>query len=237
MSKITTVNNTVQKYILSQLINNETARFKDLQPPKTSSNALSYHLKRLVADDWVQKTATGYTLAAKGLAYAARNTTATASGSVRMQPSVAIALVVQDPEGRILLQQRASQPYIHQWQLPTANATVADESVLQAGKWFAKQLFKHVPDTLRHSGDCYVRIHRGKVALQSTLVHIVRLEADPKILPDTLAWFEPLDVEKLATYPGTEQIMTRAFFNDIYFFEEYTLQANNQSSLNLTAAH
>lgn len=231
MSKITAINNKIQEHILSQLVQQENIRFKDLQPPKTTSNVFSYHLKQLLANKWIVKTEEGYSLGPKGLAYAERHDDE--QSPIRMQPSIAIALVVQDAEGRVLIQKRGTQPYINAWQLPSTRASVADTSITEAGKWAAKKILHYAPETLKHAGDCYVRIHSGKLALSSTLFHVIRFDVDDLKVRDGLEWAEPLDVMKLRTCPGTEQMMTRAFFNDEYFFEEYVLQANDQRPLGI----
>lgn len=226
MSKDTTANNKIQKYVLSQLSTKEFARFKDLQPPRTSSNIFSYHLKQLVNGGWIQKNEQGYTLGIKGLAFAERGNEETTI--VRMQPNIAIVLLIQDSNGKVLLQKRSTQPYLHHWQLPTVRALVVDVSVMDAGIWAAKQTVHYVPETVRHAGDCYIRLHSGKIAVSSTLFHVVRFEVDTLSVVEDTAWYKPLDIGKIATLPGTEQIMTRAFFNDEFFFEEYTVQLTTQ---------
>lgn len=227
-STTTTVTNSHQKYILSQLKTREHARFKDLQPPKVSSNTYSYHLKELQRGGWITKSEAGYALGPAGLAYIERDTD---SKAVRMQPNVSIALVVQDGYGKILLHKKTEQPYINQWELPKVLATAADISVREAGVWAAKTLLHHVPSGVRHAGDCYIRVHKGKLALSSTLVHVIRFNVESLTPLDGYAWVDPLHVEKMSCAPGTELIMTRTFFNDEFFFEEYTVQLTSQEHL------
>lgn len=230
MSKITTVTNDYQKYILSQLKTREYVRFKDLMPPKISSNTFSYHLKALQNDGWIVKSEAGYSLGAAGLAYIERETE---SKNVRMQPNILVALLVQDGYGKVLLHKKTEQPYINQWELPVVHAAVADTSVRESGIWAAKKLLHYMPESLRHAGDCYIRIHRGKVAVGSSLVHVIRFEIDDYAPRPGYEWVEPLQVGVLPHVPGLEQIMSRAFFNDDYFFEEYTVQLSTQKSLGI----
>lgn len=230
MPKTTTVTNQHQKYILSQLKTRLFARFKDIQPPKISSNSYTYHLKALQKGGWVVKTAKGYSLGPAGLALAERETESTL---VRMQPNVAVGFVIQDGYGNILLHKKNEQPYIQQWELPVIHAAVADISVTEAGVWGAKKLLHYVPDTVKHAGDCYIRVHKGKVALSATLMHVIRFTLDDYTPLEGYAWYDPLSVEDLPHTPGLQQIIARTFFNDEFFFEEYTVQMTTQQELEL----
>lgn len=230
MPNKTTVTNEHQKYILSQLKNRKYARFKDVQPPKISSNSFSYHLKELQKGGWIVKTAKGYTLGPAGLALAER---ASESKMVRMQPNVMHMLVVQDGYGNILLHKKAEQPYIGQWELPCTPATVADTSMREAGVWAAKNILHYVPDTVRHVGDCYIRVHKGKLALSSTLAHVFRFTLNDYAPLEGFAWLDPLSVGSIPHVPGSEQVMARSFFNDDFFFEEYTVQLSAQEELEI----
>lgn len=230
MKTSTTVTNEHQKYILSQLKTRQYARFKEIQPPKISSNSFSYHLKELQKGGWIVKSDTGYGLGPAGLAYAERDTE---SRAVRMQPNIVLMFVVQDGYGNILLHRKSEQPHINQWELPFANASVADSTVREAARWASKKLFHHVPETLRHAGDCYIRLHKGKVALSSTLAHVIRFSIDDYTPLEGYEWIDPLHVEAVPHAPGLEQIMTRTFFNDDFFFEEYTVQLAVQGSLEI----
>lgn len=230
MGKVATVTNEYQKYILSQLKTREYARFKDIKPPKISSNAFSYHLKELLGGGWITKSNAGYSLGPAGLAFIERDT---GSKAVRMQPNIAVVFIVQDGYGNILLHKKTEQPYIGQWELPSLSMAVADTSVREAGIWAAKKLLHIVPETVRHAGDCYVRVHKGKVALSSTFMHVIRLDVDDYKPLKEFAWFDPLGVSALPHVPGLEQIMTRTFFNDDFFFEEYTVQLIAQEPFGL----
>lgn len=220
--------NEYKKYALSKLKQSKFARFSDIKPSKVSTNSFSYHLKGLIKEGWVIKTSKGYTLAPRGLAYAAREP---ADKLVRMQPNVSVALLVQDSNGRVLLKKYAEQPYIGQWGLPSVAAGVADVSILEAGEWACRQIFKITPSNMRHVGDCYVRLHKGKLALVSNLSHIIRFELFNYKLTDEFMWVEPLDLTQVMLVPGTENIVARTFFNDSFFFEEFTVQLLDQEIL------
>lgn len=61
----------VQNHILSKLKNAKTRRYRDLQPDKVPNDLFNYHLQYLVKKDFVVKTETGYSLAAKGIKHVA----------------------------------------------------------------------------------------------------------------------------------------------------------------------
>jgi hypothetical protein len=55
----------------------------------------------------------------------------------------------------------------------------------------------------------------------SSLVHVFRFESDSLKPQDDFQWVQPhrLPSERLA--PGIMQIITRSFFDDAFFFEEF----------------
>lgn len=228
MPRKTSITNEYQKYILSQLQTRQFARFSDIKPPKISSNSFSYHLKELQRGNWISKESQGYTLGPVGLAHAARETEKQA---VRMQPNIMVGLLVQDGDGNVLLHKKSEQPFIDAWELPATYASVADAGVQEAGKWAARKLFHMTPPELRHAGDCYVRVHKGKIALCATQFHIVRFAVDSMAAPEDCMWVAPLAIETLVRVPALERIIARAFFNDDFFFEEYTVQYDPQEPL------
>ncbi len=226
MTKITTVNNDTQKFILSQLKHHEWCSFTDMKPAGIASNTYSYHLKQLISGGWVVKAEQGYTLGTKGLAYAARNQE---DAAIRMQPNVEVVLLVQDGYGKVALHKRAEQPYIGYWELPVQPMAVADMTVEDAGIWAAKRLLKYVPGTVKHAGAGYIRLFKGKHALTTTLVHVVRFTVESLDLAQEYQWFDPLEVPALV--PGVEQLIARAFFGDEFFFEQYSFQLVTQQAL------
>ena len=220
-----------KQYILSQLKQKQFARFSDIKPAKVSTNTFSYHVKKLIKNGWIIKSDQGYTLGMRGLAYVDRDT---AGKEVRSQPNVNVVLLIQDGYGKVLLKRRDEQPYINGLELPTVRASVADTSILGAGEWACRNLLKIDPGVdMRHVGDCYVRVHKGKLALGSSINHVLRFELDNITIADEYLWVKPLNLSQNILVPGTENIITRAFFNDSFFFEEYTVQLNDQALLKI----
>ena len=215
-----TLKHHIQRHIVGYLMTHEHARFRDVRPPRTDTNLFSYHLKLLLKDDFVVKTDQGYMLGRRGVQYVDR--VQQDNMVVRTQPKIITMLLVQDGYGKVLLQKRTKQPYINSWTLPYGKIHIDDASVLAAAKREAVEKLRYDPHKLRHVGDCYIRVAEGEDIETTTLAHIVRFETDAIAATDNLQWVEPLDLTKLKLAPAVESIVTRAFFGDTFFFEEFT---------------
>lgn len=213
------VSHHIQKFIIERLMRHEYVRFTDLRPPKTDTNLSTYHLKLLMRNNLVKKTDLGYTLTDLGLAYVDR--VSTEKFFVRSQPKIITMLLVQDGYGKVLLQHRGKQPHINTWSLPYGKIHIDDKSVIDAAMREAKEKLDYKPESLRHVGDCYIRVQSIEGIISTTLVHVCRFEADDVTMSENLQWVEPLDLSKLRLAPAVEQIVTRAFFGDNFFFEEF----------------
>ena len=244
------INHHIERSILSFLMTHEFARFRDLKPDKVETNLFSYHLKVLLKADYVTKSDLGYTLSRRGLIYVDR--VSIEKMRVRTQPKIITMLLVQDGYGKVLLQRRTKQPYINTWTLPYGKLHIDDISVLDAARRESREKLDYDPRKLRHVGDCYITVMNGRHKVASrdsqgdlredatvhindetvaaietrTLVHIVRFESDAIAAADELQWIDPLDLSKLKLAPAVEQIVTRAFFGDKFFFEEFTVDNN-----------
>lgn len=239
------VTHNIQRSILGVLVTHEFARFRDLKPAKVDTNLFSYHLKLLQKSGYIRKSDQGYTLADKGLQYVDR--VSTGQMRLRSQPKIITMLLVQDGYGNVLLQKRLKQPYINTWTLPYGKMHIDDGSVIAAAQREAREKLGFDPHKLRHVGDCYITVgHKVRVAAEPiaagtlidgdtvhlntredwqigsrTLAHIVRFETDAIVASEDLMWVEPLALSKLNLAPAVEQIVTRAFFGDEFFFEEF----------------
>ena len=219
MLELTEVNHHIQKYILSILMRQKVARFRDLRAPKVDTNLFSYHLKLLSKSGFVDKVEGGYTLGVRGLEYIDRVNADKLF--VRTQPKIITMLVVQNSDGDILLQRRTKQPYIDTWTLPYGKLHIDDRTVLAAAQREAQEKLGLVDQTSVHAGDCYIRVKNGDEIISSTLVHVCRFDRDGIEINDDLKWVRP---HKLAQYdlaPAVEDIVARTFFKDSFYFEEY----------------
>lgn len=246
-----TIKHPIQRSIINVLSTREFARFRDLKPDKTDTNLFSYHLKLLQNAAFITKTDAGYTLAEKGLQYVDR--VGADHVTLRTQPKVITMLLIQDGYGKVLLQKRRKQPYINTWTLPYGKIHIDDESVLAAARRESRDKLGYDAHKLRHVGDCYIVVgryvhvkadtpHAGELedgdtlhlttkrawqVESRTLAHIVRFESDAIAASEELMWVEPLELPSLKLAPAVEAIVTRSFFGDEFFFEEF-LVSNSQ---------
>jgi len=219
MIEQTTIEHHIQRHIISVLLYQRYARFRDMRPPSADTNLYSYHLKLLQKNGFVRKTDQGYTLGKNGVLYVDRVTTSTLK--VRTQPKIITMLVVQDGEGNLLLYRRERQPYSNQWTLPYGKLHISDESVLAAGKREAREKLGLHDAPVVHAGDCYIRVTDEGEVVMSTLAHIFRLESDD-IQPDPRQmWVRPHKLSQYDLAPAVECIVARTFFRDPHFFEEF----------------
>lgn len=211
----------IQKHIIGVLMHQRYARFRDMRPPKTDTNLYSYHLKLLQKNDFVTKTSVGYTLGKNGLLFV--DHVSTESLNVRTQPKIITMLVIQNGDGDILLWRRQRQPFLDQWTLPYGKVHIDDTTALAVAQREAKEKLQCETLTLGHAGECYIRVmDRGEV-MMSTLVHVFRGETDEIVPTDRLIWARPHKLSQYDLAPAVEEIMTRTFFRDVHFFEEYTV--------------
>lgn len=209
----------IQRHIVGVLMYQKYARFRDMRPTNTDTNLYSYHLKLLQKGDFIVKTPDGYTLGKSGILYVDRVTTSTLK--VRTQPKIIVMLIVQNSEGDLLLFKRERQPFTNQWTLPYGKLHIEDENLNEAAKREASEKLRLSNQSLRHAGDCYIRIKHDDETIMSTLAHIFRLEADNIELDDRQQWIRPHKLKDYELAPAVEKIVTRSFFNDPYFFEEF----------------
>lgn len=209
----------IQRHAISVLMKQEFARYSDMKPPKVDGNLYSYHLKVLQKKRLITKQPEGYTLTREGLVYADNANVLTAKLST--QPKVITMSVIQNSDGDVLLFQRKRQPFIGTWSLPYGKVHVDDASVLASAQREAREKLGLNQPPLIHAGACYIRIRDQDEVVMSTLAHVFYYETDDIRPHERLQWVRP---HKLAQYdlaPAVEQIITRTFFRDPHFFEEY----------------
>ena len=219
MVKFTSVTHHIQKHIIDALTYTSIARFRDLRPSKVDTNLFTYHLNALVKSGLVEKANGGYILSAKGLAYVDR--VESEDKMIRTQPNIISMLVIQNEEGDILLQRRTKQPYIDTWTLPYGKVHIEDHSVLSAAQRGAFEKLGMENPELEHAGDCYIRVKQNGSLLSTTLAHVFRAYREYDIAHENLMWARPHKLEELQLAPAVQEIMTRTFFKDPCYFEEF----------------
>jgi len=214
-----TINHHIQKHIIETLLYKETARFRDLRPPKTDTNLFSYHLGVLIKTGFVKKTDEGYRLSQNGLVYVDRISSETLS--IRTQPKIISMLLIQNSDGDILLQKRDKQPFINTWTLPYGKLHISDQTIEAAAVREAEEKLLLDTISLRHVGDAYIRVYAGNDVLTVTFVHVFRGTIDELIENENNIWVSPYGLMKYNLAPAVQAIVSRSFFGDDHFFEEY----------------
>lgn len=130
--KTTDTTHPAQVAILHVLLFRPSASFAQLQKAsKLSSDHFSFHLKKMLDKEVIAKDAASrYVLTPKGKEYA--NQFDTDARKVEKQPKVAVLLLIEHEDGRLLCQQRLKQPYYGFWGRPTGKVQFG-ESILTAG--------------------------------------------------------------------------------------------------------
>lgn len=219
MSDTTVVKHNIQKNILSVLLRQKVARFRDMRPLRTDTNLYSYHLSQLVKGGLVEKTEDGYTLGPAGLVYA--DGIDTDKPSVRRQPKILTMIVIQNSDGDTLLQRRRKQPYIDMWTLPNGKVHGDDETLHTSAQRAANEKLHLLNQEMHHAGDCYVRVRHGDTPITATLVHVFTFNRDDIVTDDDTTWVQPHKLHKMNLAPGVSEIIARTFFRDPFFFEDF----------------
>lgn len=222
MIEFTSVDHHIQKHIIDVLMYSEAARFRDLRPPKVDTNLFTYHLNALVKMGMVMKVEGGYALTAGGLSYVDR--VSVEKRVIRTQPKIISMIVVQNEEGDVLLQRRTKQPYINTWTLPYGKLHIEDTSVMDAAKREVKEKLAIDARNLEHAGDCYIRVSVGGEPISTTLAHVFRCYRDDITVTQDLVWARPHKLAQYKLAPAVQEIMTRTFFKDPFYFEEYDIE-------------
>lgn len=219
MIEQTEVKHHVQKHILSVLLHQRIARFRDMRAPRVDTNLYSYHLTQLVKGGFVAKTEGGYTLDTKGLAYVDRLNAEKLF--VRQQPKIVTMLVIQNGYGDVLLYKKWRQPFIDHWTAPFGKIHNEDQSIAAAAE---RELHEKVGDInvkLRHAGDCYVRTTQKGEVVTSMLAHVFHGTVDEFTPAEHLQWVKLRDLEHYDMAPAINDIVARTLFHDPFYFEQF----------------
>ncbi|USN96694.1 MAG: NUDIX domain-containing protein [Candidatus Nomurabacteria bacterium] len=219
MVDITVVKHHIQKNILSILMHQKMARFRDMRPPRTDTNLYSYHLGQLLKAGLVKKTDGGYTLDTAGLVYIDRLNAEKLFA--RQQPKIVTMLVIQNSDGDVLLQRRSKQPYIDQWSLPHGKLHIEDASLEAAAKREAAEKLNVHNQDMSHAGDCYIRVRYGDGATIVTLAHVFTFNRDDIKTTEQTIWARPHKLHTMDLAPGITDVIARTFFRDPFYFEEF----------------
>lgn len=105
-----------QLKILSRLLFNPRARFKELNADRLGSDKFSYYLRSLIKTGLIKKDNCFYSLTPKGKMVAGKIDTST--HTLEKQPKVSIVLIphkLENGQRKFLVQERTKEPYFGYW--------------------------------------------------------------------------------------------------------------------------
>ena len=214
----------IQKYILTSLMSQKFARFRDMRPPNVDTNLYNYHLKILIRQGFINKTEHGYTLSIEGQTYTDRVNVSTTKQT--LQPKIITLLIIQDGFGNVLMHPKKRQPFIGQWTLPLGKVHNSDSSVQEAAqREITEKISTETSINVHHAGDAYIRVKKGNDVLISTLAHVFYGQTDELNNIDShWRWVSLRSLDELKTTPAISQIISRTLFRDPFYFEEYEVE-------------
>lgn len=124
---------TAQMKILRHLLLSPHAGFAQLQKQTDlTSDHANFHIKKLIDEGYITKNDDErYVLTRAGKEYA--NRMDTVDNVIEKQPKLSVALIIENPEGKYLAQQRLKQPYYGFWGRPTGKIRWG-ETMLEAAE-------------------------------------------------------------------------------------------------------
>jgi 8-oxo-dGTP pyrophosphatase MutT (NUDIX family) len=159
-----------------------------MRPPRVDSNLYAYHLTKLLKNGYLTKDGKNYSLAPKGLACVDR---LSFSGEwSKQQPVICTGIILKNEYDEVLLTKRLRQPFLGKWWLPMGKLEEADRSIHDAAH---RELFEKTGvrvRSIRHIGDCYLRLTDNGYSVLSAFAHIFTAEV-PKAaieLGDDMSW-------------------------------------------------
>lgn len=211
------VNNKIQEYIIEHLYIHGATRFRDLRPPKVDTNLLSYHVTKLVKNNYIKKVDETYELAGLGWQYIDR---VKRHPAAKEQPDIISLFIVQNEDGDILLTP-SPKSGVDAWTIPATIVDIDSQSLTESAADYARQFFTFLDTSLRHVGDCYLRITMDDVNISHNLIHVFRVEVQSGSFSKDSKWVGLYSLPKYSLDPGIEAIISRSFFGDAFFFEEF----------------
>ncbi len=216
-----TLEHHIQKSIMEVLVHHQFARFSDMRPNGVDTNLYTYHLKLLQKRGFVAKAVEGYTLGRLGVVYVDRFSELEQE---RWQPKIITMHVIKNSDGDVLLYQRDRQPFTHQMTLVYGRVRLSDASIEAAAQRVARERLGLEGQDMIRAGDCYIRVHDAGEVMMSTLAHVFYYLNDTIVADGRLEWVRPHKLEQYELAPGVNEIISRTFFRDPYFFEEYNVE-------------
>lgn len=164
----------IEKQILNKLIYLGSASFGQLKPPELMNNAFNYHLKALVRDGLIEKSADEYRLTKEGLAYADKLSFKT--NKPRQQPKIISMIVIRNSAGQYLLAKRKTEPFKGKLCFVSGKQHFGEAAESQVERELREQIGSAFKTTRRGLAD--IRINDGGQVVSHVLAHVYSGEFD-----------------------------------------------------------
>jgi ADP-ribose pyrophosphatase YjhB (NUDIX family) len=158
----------IQQHILRQLALGQEVKFSQLKPKNVESNLFMYHLRKLMMQGMVAKTAGGYELSLEGCQYV--DTTSLSTFGARIQPKIVTFIACQNEAGQWLLYKRKHHPYSGRVGFPYGKIHLG-EGIQAAAK---RELHEKtgLSADLVHTGDAYITTYQNDELLTQMFAHV-----------------------------------------------------------------
>lgn len=212
----------LQKFILVQLITNQSVSFSKLKPVRMESSKLSYHLQKLIERGLVVKLPEGYQLSPEGKSLA--ESFELSSLSVLSQPRIVVLAALHDPKNGWLLSKRLTHPSLHMVGFPKLNIPLGSNLEQTASR--ALHDLCGLRSQLRYCGHGYITQYRGKEQLESqVLFHLLSARGANGQLRNSsdtaeLYWDKNPDWQSRNMIPSMPHLIQRLRSNKFFFLEK-----------------
>jgi hypothetical protein len=160
----------IQRFILAQLSEHDSRRYRDMKPDGMEPSQFMYHLKQLQAQGLVSKLAPGtYALSVQGWLYVDR---ADPAFDLRNQPRIGAMMVCRHSEYGLLYMRRGVQPARGYIGFPIIDIPVDMIDLLRKYCERSFTAMTGVTMTARHRADGYVNLESDGQRAGSLLAHI-----------------------------------------------------------------
>lgn len=208
-----------QLFILSQLCEHETLRYRDMRPASMEASRFMYHLHALKRRGLVEKSGTAYRLSAEGKRYIDR---ADPGNLLPLeQARIAALIVCKHPQKGILYARKAVQPAYGYIGFPLIDVPV--DFTMPLTEYIAQEFRRQtgLNAQLGHKGDGYINLLAEGQLEGSLLAHIMYGDVSDDALQDNTYLWESdaaFDSSKiLASCPYVLELLARS--NGRFFFE------------------
>lgn len=221
----------IQQFILAQLSESDSLRYRDMKPSSMEASQFMYHLRSLMSVDLVQKSSSGsYSLSPAGRLYLDRADKE--SMDIMNQPRMGALIVCRHPQKGLLRIRRNLQPARGYIGFPIVDLPLGFPlpMVSFASDGFFALTGKRVK--LLHRGDGYINlVDRGEFH-GNVFVHVLTCDTNdettpaPSVMYDFLWEADMSNDDQEVVLKSSPEIISRLESNEEFFYFEQTFDLN-----------